>query len=83
MTQRVNEYGFPIIETEPEPMPTVEQVKGVWDAIDPCAFLCYAISVNALPLDAKVKETLNAYGWLNEDGFPDYDKMRREFERCT
>jgi len=82
MTQQLNEYGFPIIESEPEP-PDLEQIKSIWDAIDPCAFVCYSIQIQALPFDAKVKETLDAFGWLNSEGYPDYDKMRREFARVV
>jgi hypothetical protein len=66
--------GFPIPEPIPEPTK-----YGIWDVIDPCAFLCYTIQTNLLPLDPQIKATLDAFGWLNPDGFPDYDKMNREF----
>lgn len=73
---KVDVNGFPI----PEP-PELREIRGVWDCIDPCAFLCYCVQTSALPLDGKVRETLDAFGWLNEDGYPDYDHMRREFAR--
>lgn len=69
----VDEHGFPI--------PDKPKMLGVWDVIDPCAMLCFAIQNNNIPFNDKVKETLDAFGWLNEDGFPDYDKMNRDFAR--
>jgi hypothetical protein len=79
MTQQLNEFGFPVIPEEPEP-PDLDQIRSIWYSIDPCAFLCYAIQIQALPFDATIKQTLDAFGWLNPDGFPDYDKMQREFQ---
>ena len=69
----LDEHGFPI----PEP----KEVKAVWDCIDPCALLLFGVQTNAIPFNEKVKETLDAFGWLTDEGYPDYDKMYREFER--
>ena len=62
--------------TNPDPKkPTL------WDCVDPCAFICYAIQIKALPFDKVVQDTLDAMGWLTEDGQPDYEKSHREFKR--
>ena len=62
-------------------IPTNAEVQDLWAAIDPCAFLCYTVQINAVPFDPAIKQTLDAFGWLNSDGYPDYAKMTREFER--
>ena len=71
---KLDEHGFPVPDTPDHP-------HSLWQCIDPCAFLCYAIQTNALPFDDQTKLTLDNFGWLNKDGFPDYDKMMREFQR--
>lgn len=73
---KLDEHGFPVPDNEPNVEP-----NSLWRCIDPCAFLCYAIQTNALPFDPAIKLTLDNFGWLNKDGFPDYDKMMREFQR--
>lgn len=77
----LNEFGFPIIIPEliPEPPPT-DEIRSIWYSVDPCAFLCYTIQESLLPFDDTIKQTLDAFGWLTPEGYPDYAKMRREFE---
>ena len=62
-------------------IPTHAEVQDLWAAIDPCAFLCYAVQINALSFDPAITQTLDAFGWLDHNQQPDYDKMGREFAR--
>ena len=53
----------------------------LWDCVDPCAFICFTIQQGTLPADEQVMKTLDAYGYKTPGGFPDFDKMTKEFER--
>ena len=58
-----------------------KDARKVWDCIDPCAMLCYCVQTGAVPLNDEVKRTLDAFGWLTPEGFPDYECMQHEFNR--
>lgn len=69
-------YDFPDEEL-------MQQSISIWDCIDPCAYLCFAIQRGDLPLDDQTKKTLDAFGWLRPDGQPDYVQMTNEFRRSN
>lgn len=75
-TTEYSEGGFPLPPDE-----VIKQSKSIWDCVDPCAFVCYSISIGAIPLDDTVKQTLDSFGWLTPEGYPDYALMRRQFEK--
>ena len=49
----------------------------LWDCVHPCAFMVRMIKSHS----PESLETLANYGWLNEDGTPDFAKADREFTR--
>lgn len=57
---------------------------GTWDCINPCALLVKM--VETVPAFDGISEddlmlTLDNYGWLDENGRPDFHQANREFER--
>lgn len=55
--------------------------SALWDCIDPCAFLCYYVLQGKIPFDWALQETLDNFGWCDENQQPDVFRMNREFER--
>lgn len=54
----------------------------LWDSCDPCAYLCLMIQRGHLIANGAMMVTLDAHGYKTRGGFPDFEKMQREFERC-
>lgn len=52
---------------------------GTWDCIHPCALLIYA-TLHSTPGE-HIMYTLERYGWLNDEGWLDVDRAKREHER--
>ena len=63
-------------EADEAEVPMNEQ-GNLWDCVHPCAFLVrWTLTHSPTSLD-----TLNKYGWLDENGAPDFAKADREFTR--
>lgn len=52
-----------------------------WDCVHPCALLIYNMMEYDWALGDRETKTLDAYGWLDENGRPDFDRAKRELER--
>ena len=63
-------------EAEEAEVPMNEQGT-IWDCVHPCAFLIRWIKTHS----PESLQTLDSYGWLDENGKPDYTKADREFTR--
>ena len=59
----------------------MEVNQPLWDHCHPCAFICFMIQQGHLIADAEVMNTLDCYGYKTPGGFPDFETMKREFQR--
>lgn len=57
-----------------------DDAGSTWGCADPCALLILA---GANVEDNQVRRTLDAYGWIGEDGSVDVDRAHREVQRVT
>ena len=67
--------GFEEDDDEAEVL--MNESGNLWDCVHPCAFLVRWTLVHT----PESLDTLNKYGWLDENGAPDFAKADREFTR--
>lgn len=56
--------------------------RGAWDCVDPCALLI-RIAGMRLSHDPEIRRTLDAFGWINPDGTPDFEQADKNFDKWS
>ena len=62
-----------LFEDEPERRPET------WQCVDPCALLILLADTT----DPEVRRTLDAYGWITQDGEPDSEQANENYEKWS
>jgi len=58
---------------------TVERKPETWDCVDPCALLILLADTT----DPEVRRTLDAYGWITQDGELDDEQANDNYEKWS
>ena len=84
ISEAENPTGPEFNEGRPTLEPDTSIDKGVWECIHPCAMVAFLLAGKGSTIsESEMTRTLDAWGWLNEDGLPDVEKAYRESARWS
>lgn len=76
--------GGIVLKTQDEVIDLERNELGTWDCVDPCALLILNVPHDHGlhgSISPQLIQTLDAYGWLDEEGRPDVKRAEKEITR--